>query len=103
MVLGFRQLASERWGASPLYVLDFTKRGEGPAGQGRSRRIARAAGAAEEGPAAAAPNGSRSPAASPREQGTRWCRASLTLKLNTLNTVGIGETDYWLDSGSVIR
>jgi hypothetical protein len=27
----------------------------------------------------------------------------LSLKLNTLNSVGIGETSYWLDTGSVIR
>jgi hypothetical protein len=25
------------------------------------------------------------------------------LSLNTLNTVGIGDTSYWLDTGSVIR
>ena len=37
------------------------------------------------------------------EQGTTLGPRELTLKLNTLNTVGIGETDYWLDSGSVIR
>jgi len=102
MVLGFRQLASERWGASPLYVLDFTKRAK--------ERLAIA-------------DRSNPPVLLVRlkldrrrraerfeimggitsEAGTTLGPRDLTLKLNTLNTVGIGETDYWLDSGSVIR
>jgi len=28
---------------------------------------------------------------------------SLKLQLNTLTDAGLGETQYWLDSGSVIR
>ncbi|MBL8668182.1 MAG: virulence factor SrfB, partial [Rhodospirillales bacterium] len=102
MVLGFRQLASERWGASPLYVLDFTKRAK--------ERLAIA-------------DRSNPPVLLVRlkldrrrraerfeimggitsEAGTTLGPRDLTLKLNTLNSVGIGETDYWLDSGSVIR
>ena len=37
-------------------------------------------------------------------QGNMTVRNSdVTLKLNTLRTVGIGEVDYWLDTGSVVR
>ena len=102
MVLGFRQLASERWGASPLYVLDFTKRakdllakadrGESPVLQVRLKKDRRRRAERFE-----IAGGITS------EQGTTLGPRELTLKLNTLNTVGIGETDYWLDSGSVIR
>ncbi len=102
MVLGFRQLASERWGASPLYVLDFTKRakdqlakadrGASPVLEVRLKKDRRRRAERFE-----IAGGVTS------EQGTTLSPRDLTLKLNTLNTVGIGETDYWLDSGSVIR
>ena len=101
MVLGFRQLDSERWGGSPLYVLDFTPeakerlpqrdRGEPPIlnvqlaketrGGAQAFKIARAV----------------------SEQGGGFSTRDLTLVLNTLTTSGIGETSYWLDTGSVIR
>lgn len=101
MVLGFRQLDSARWGASPLYVLDLSPRAKerlaqadrgGPAvlqvtlQQDRKRRAERF----EVGSVASA-------------QGVSISRSDVRLALNTLNTVGIGETSYWLDSGSVIR
>jgi hypothetical protein len=103
MVLGYRQLASERWGASPLYVLDFTKRAKdqlakayrnrrSPVLQVRLRQDRRGRGERFE-----ISGGIVS------DEGTTLGPRDLTLKLNTLNTVGIGETDYWLDSGSVIR
>lgn len=101
MVLGFRQLASERWGASPLYVLDLKERAKealaradraGPVvlqvrlKRDRRRRAERfeIAGVSS-------------------EQSVSVNARDITLKLNTLNTVGIGETSYWLDTGSVIR
>jgi hypothetical protein len=101
MVLGFRQIDSERWPASPLYILDLEKRAKdalAKADRGepavlqvclkkdRRRRAERfeIAGVASQ----------QSISVSPRD---------LSLKLNTLNAVGIGETSYWLDTGSVIR
>lgn len=101
MVLGFRQLESERWGASPLYVLDFSTRakqvlakadrGTSPVLQVRLKKDRRRAERFE------IDGGITS------EEGTTLGAREVTLKLNTLNSVGIGETDYWLDSGSVIR
>ncbi|MFO1153261.1 MAG: virulence factor SrfB [Rhodospirillales bacterium] len=102
MVLGFRQLESDRWGASPLYVLDFTKRAKdqlakadrhaSPVLQVRLKKDRRRR--AERFEIAGGVTSDEGVTLAPRD---------LTLKLNTLNTVGIGETDYWLDSGSVIR
>ena len=106
MVLGFRQLEAERWGASPLYVLDFTEPGRSKLA--RADRLARVGHdvlpvlkvhlrkdhrRAERFAIESVTS----------EQGVSLGPRDLTLKLNTLNTVGIGETDYWLDSGSVIR
>lgn len=100
MVLGFRQLESERWGASPLYVLDFSTRakqvlakadrGTSPVLQVRLKKDRRRAERFE------IDGGITS------EEGTTLGAREVTLKPNTL-AVGIGETDYWLDSGSVIR
>ncbi|MFO1119622.1 MAG: virulence factor SrfB [Rhodospirillales bacterium] len=101
MVLGYRQLASERWGASPLYVLDFTQRAKevlakadrskSPVLQVRLKKDRRRAERFE-------PDGGIT-----SEEGTTLGPREVTLKLNTLNNVSIGETNYWLDSGSVIR
>lgn len=112
MVLGFRQLASERWGASPLYLIDFPKdTSEGLASaefstppvllmelmldrsQGRDRRPGRDRRRTTERFAIKSVAPKNGPA----------LRVKPRLKLNTLNSAGLGETNYWLDSGSVIR
>jgi hypothetical protein len=101
MVLGFRQIDSERWPASPLYVLDLEKRAKDALAK------------ADRGEPAVLQVGLKKDrrrraerfeiAGVTSEQGVSVGQRDLTLKLNTLNTVGIGETSYWLDTGSVIR
>jgi hypothetical protein len=105
MILGFRQLAAERWVASPLYMLDFApdstkaadklygttnsvlevtlKRGPRPRSRDRDRGDALAiARVAEKG------------------GGTI---GGVRIRLYTLNNAGIGENSYWLDTGSIVR
>lgn len=103
MVLGFRQIDSERWPASPLYILDLEKRAKdalAKADRGepvvllvqlkkdRRRRAERFEIASVR---------------AAQAQSVSVSARDLSLKLNTLNSVGIGETSYWLDTGSVIR
>ncbi|MBK8906869.1 MAG: virulence factor SrfB [Rhodospirillales bacterium] len=101
MILGFRQLDSERWGASPLYVLDLTDKAK------------RALGRADRGEPAVLKvqlkkdkrrRAERFEVASvTSEQNVNVNRQDLILKLSTLTTVGMGENSYWLDTGSIIR
>lgn len=103
MILGFRQLASERWPASPLYVLDLSEKAK------RSLEKADRKGA----PVVlrVTLRKDRKKRAERFEIGTLEseegislnARLDLTLKLNTLSTVGMGENSYWLDTGSIIR
>jgi hypothetical protein len=102
MVLGFRQLDNERWAASPLYVLDLSDRAK--------ERLAKADSRGELAVLKVTLKMDRRPGAEVFEiagvhsdQGVSVGPRDLSLKLNTLNTVGIGETSYWLDTGSVIR
>jgi hypothetical protein len=105
MVLGFRQLDAPRWAASPLYVLDL--------GDDAKRKLAQAD---RSGPAVLRvrlkrARERRAEGKSPPERfeilgvdSEHGISArQVSLKLNTLNTIGIGETSYWLDTGSVIR
>jgi hypothetical protein len=101
MVLGFRQLASERWPASPLYVLDLSDRAK--------ERLAKAD---RSQPAVLQVTlkkkerglqGERFEVASATSEQVSVSARDVILSLNTLNTVGIGDTSYWLDTGSVIR
>ncbi|MDF9393507.1 MULTISPECIES: virulence factor SrfB [Methylococcus] len=104
MILGFRQLASERWPATPLYVLDLSDRAKRllasadrtePAVVHVVLKLDRKKGAGPE---------SFSVASAITSQGTALNPArDIVLKLNTLTTVGIGESSYWLDTGSIIR
>ena len=101
MILGFRQLDSERWAASPLYVLDLrdrakemlarADRGEPVVLQVRLKKDRRKR---EERFEIASITSDQGVSLSPRD---------LTLKLSTLTTVGMGENSYWLDTGSIIR
>ncbi len=103
MILGFRQLSSERWPASPLYVLDLSE---------KAKRVL------EKADRSGAPvvlkvtlRKDRKRRAERFEIGSLESdqgvslnpRLDLTLKLNTLTTVGVGENSYWLDTGSIIR
>ena len=109
MALGFRQLDAERWGASRLYVLELSERinkrlaaverGVPPVlkvtlrKQESQQRRRDGRSAAERFEIASVTS----------DQGVSVSPRDLRLSLNTLNTVGIGETSYWLDTGSVIR
>lgn len=109
MVLGFRQLDSERWGASPLYLLDLSDRAKMRLAEA-DRSGATGAGGAN-GPVVLKVfleqerdrRAERFRIRNVEAPGGIVGRGDVKLKLNTLNTVGIGETDYWLDTGSIIR
>ncbi len=102
MILGFRQLDSERWPATPLYVLDLSEKAKRSLEKAdrsgrplvlkvtlRKDRRRRA---------------ERFEIASVESEGTSLNpRHDLTLRLNTLTTVGVGENSYWLDTGSIVR
>ena len=98
MQLGFRQLGAERWGASPLYMLDFaddeTRRAVLDKGALRvSLKLERARGA----------NTEQFRVDRVETHDGRPARGKIKLQLNTLSSVALGESSYWLDSGSVFR
>lgn len=106
--LGFRQLSSERWAASPLYTLGYSESGRRKLAEeearGRHTPVLTVTLAVD----TRAGKGSlisdqlkvdkvesdTEKSFSPRD---------LFLQLNTLNDAGLGDTSYWLDSGSVKR
>jgi hypothetical protein len=98
MHIGYRQLATERWVAAPLYVLDFSdeKARDTVYKQGAVVRVRleRMRGAKAERFRVAAID---------VEGGRSVPRTSVTLKLNTLASIGFDQDSYWLDSGSVLR
>lgn len=104
MILGFRQLTSERWPATPLYVLDLSERAKqilasadrsGPVVIQVALKLDQKKGAGPESFSVASANTSHGTSLNPSKD--------ILLKLNTLTTVGIGESSYWLDTGSIIR
>nr|WP_321440629.1 virulence factor SrfB [uncultured Hyphomonas sp.] len=100
MRIGFRQLDAERWAGAPLYTLSFADDRvrdriytEGDVLQVRLKSESRrSAGGGNDRLAIAGVSSGR---------GSVGARA-IKLQLNTLANVGIGETNYWLDSGSVV-
>ncbi|MFZ5605051.1 MAG: virulence factor SrfB, partial [Pseudomonadota bacterium] len=100
--LGFRQLAAERWSAAPLYTITVVdkKLSEALASEGRVLKVRLQA---------------KRNSANPAEGTERFIIAgvesdtgsvssrALKLQLNTLSDAGLGESQYWLDSGSVFR
>jgi hypothetical protein len=98
MQIGYRQLAAERWGAQPLYVLDFAndevRRQLYDQGGGVLKvRLERLRGQ----------NAERFRVAAVELAGGRaFGRGVVALKLNTLNSVGFDQDSYWLDSGSIV-
>lgn len=111
--LGFRQLAAERWAASPLYTLRFTAAGR--------EKFSRAVGENGEAPLLKIRLQVKTPDRHTKKQGlisdrlaiasiesnsSRVAfnpRSDLELELNTMLDAGLSETKYWLDSGSVKR
>jgi len=94
--LGFRQLASERWPATPLYLL--IPPAEVPEGV-TSFRV-RLAHKKEEG------MDTFFIAAAQADDGTQVAQTILEnfeLRLNTLNSSALDEVDYWLDSGNMVH
>ena len=103
--LGFRQLNVERWVASPLYTLDIIN-------SGVKQRVAN-------GVSLTVTLGvkTKSSRSSNKEKAENFyvkavtasdgasCRRNedIKLALNTMTDVGLSDTDYWLDSGSVKR
>lgn len=111
MHLGYRQLAAERWSASPLYTLRFTARG--------SRNFSSAIGKGGETPVLRIRLAVDEPSDQLLEQGLISDKLviaelqsniqdadfdferDLELSLNTMPTMSLSDSDYWLDSGNV--
>ena len=98
MRIGYRQLDTERWGASPLYVLDFADKDACERlyrdGGILRVRLERVRGSETE----------RLKVAGVDVEGGRSVgRGAVSLKLNTLPSSGLDEDSYWLDSGSIHR
>lgn len=98
MHIGYRQLAAERWVASPLYVLDFAddevRRSLYTKGGVLDVRLERMRGV----------NAERFRVAAVDVQGGRALgRGAVALKLNTLASIGFDQDSYWLDSGSILK
>ena len=111
MHLGYRQLAAERWSASPLYTLRFTPSG--------SAAFSRAVGKNGEAPVLRIRLEIEQFDQEERDQGLISDKLviqklesniqdadfdfdrDLELSLNTMPTMSLSDSDYWLDSGNV--
>jgi hypothetical protein len=102
MRLGFRQLEAERWSAAPLYTITVVdkKLSELLASEGRVLKVRLQAKRNNVNPAEGTERFIIAGIES--ESGSVSSRA-LKLQLNTLSDAGLGETQYWLDSGSVFQ
>ena len=98
MHIGYRQLEAERWGASPLYVLDFADEAareriyrEGGVFRVRLERVR-------------GTDAERFRVTEVDVEGGRAAsRNAVRLRLNTLSTIALDQDSYWLDSGSIFR
>lgn len=110
MTLGFRQLSAARWGASPLYRLEFRPAEAGGGETNRAREVLDRT-SREDGVLQVRLKRSRAPrgydhfdiAEVTRQDGATIPARSLRLRLMTLNAVGLEENSYWLDTGSIVR
>ncbi len=117
MVLGFRQLSSARWGASPLYMLDFSadnarareelygKKADGNA-QGNVLLVSLKRGRSLGPPGPDGKSERRETLVVSQvatKDGGQVSPSALRIRLNTLNSVGMGDNSYWLDTGSIVR
>jgi len=101
--LGFRQFDVERWGASPMYILSFNK-------EDVRKKLYESGEACRVRLQKERNNRGRQTEANEKfviaaiESDTAPMKPSdVKLQLNTLTNVGIGDNNYWLDSGSVYR
>lgn len=106
--IGFRQLAAQRWTASPLYTLDFTASGAEKLAKaeakGDAAPVLKVQLAVDERAGKGSLISDRLKVARVETDGnTSFTTNHLKLQLNTLNDAGLGDTNYWLDSGSVKR
>ncbi|HEY0211163.1 virulence factor SrfB [Acerihabitans sp.] len=100
LCLGFRQLDNERWPASALYTLSIADPALARRVAGKSElriRLAAAGGDKQTGPEGFVI------AEAVLEDGTAVPRQHLRLALNTLADSGSGATEYWIDSGSIVK
>lgn len=93
--LGFRQLAAERWGASPLYMLDFADEA--------TRRAVCDQGALHVSLKMEKGDNEQFKVDRVETHDGKSARGRVKLQLNTLSNVALGESSYWLDSGSIFR
>lgn len=106
--IGFRQLAAQRWTASPLYVLDFTASGAKKLSEaeakGQVAPVLKVRLTVDERAGKGSLISDRLKVASVEtDDGANFTARDLKLQLNTLIDAGLGDTNYWLDSGSVKR
>ncbi|GAA0579336.1 virulence factor SrfB [Halomonas salifodinae] len=106
--IGFRQLAAQRWTASPLYVLDFTTSGarklSDAEAKGQVAPVLKVRLAVDERAGKGSLISDRLKVTSVEtDDGANFTARDLKLQLNTLIDAGLGDTNYWLDSGSVKR
>lgn len=102
MRLGFRQLETERWAAAPLYTITVVdkKYSEKLASEGLILKVRLQAKRNNNNPTEGTERFVI--AAIESDSGSVSSRA-LKLQLNTLVEAGLGESQYWLDSGSVFQ
>ncbi len=99
--LGFRQFNLERWGASPMYILSFNN-------EEARKKLYQAGEACRIRLQKERNNRGRQTEVNEKffiagieSDAVPMKPSDVKLQLNTLTNVGIGESDYWLDSGSV--
>lgn len=94
MKIGFRQLATERWTASYLYLLDFAndEARERVFGKTLKIQLEKERGKGVE---------RFKVARIETDDGRSLSRSTVRLRLNTLSNYGVSGNTYWLDSGSV--
>jgi hypothetical protein len=104
MILGFRQLASERWPATPLYVLDLSEHAKKTlAAADRSGPVVIQVALKLDHKKDARPESFSVASAVTSDGKSLNPKRDIQLKLNTLTNVGLGESSYWLDTGSIAR
>lgn len=100
MQLGFRQFNVERWGASPLYILSFNdddvRKQLFDTGD-----VCRIELEIEHSKKSSQDNSEKFVIARIESEVVNVKKQSVKLQLNTLSNVGMGDNNYWLDSGSV--
>nr|WP_163501626.1 virulence factor SrfB [Halomonas socia] len=106
--IGFRQLAAQRWTASPLYVMDFTAAGAEKLAKAEAKSghapVLKVRLAVDERAGKGGLISDRLKVASvDTDSEASFTPRDLRLQLNTLIDAGLGDTNYWLDSGSVKR